>query len=296
MDDFYSGGRKTTWRGWCWNRVAERVTPYDRKNAVVVCLAGPQNRDRCEAISRGFGDHNVIAVDISDRCVDSARLDGGLAIKGDLRQVLDEITARLPVTVVVADLMCGLNERVKELIRFRGGTWVLNLQRGRDQIDCVPSDNGIPLSTMVATSFDYWAECFDWSGVPPERRSAKHRGFLAICEMAIKWHDILGEQKHMYFADKRCESEMYFLRRLKPQLYSYRSERGVSLWFDTVVYSCLEQTIEPRFQQKQLDALTENGWYSPHSKDSLARRSIKNKCSALLAVRTKKKKKRGVIH
>lgn len=295
MDDIYGGGRKSTWRGWMWNRICERIPKHDRSSAVVVCLAGPEDRDRPEAIKRGFVNHNVISVDIHQGCVEKSRENGGLAIRGDLKDVLRRLSLKIPVSVVVADLMCGLDARVKDLIKDADGVWALNLQRGRDEVDAIsPYQRETPISEVINRDRSYWMEFFDWSGVPPRFRTPKHRGFVAMCDDvfhrldSIEFHD---EWTRRHLGSGRCARECSEFRDLRPQLYSYRSERG-ALYFDTVVFSGPDPRDTREFRQanKRVQDRIDRTYVGSMANTRTGRNAIstKRKCAALLAVRTKK--------
>jgi hypothetical protein len=107
----------------------------------VLYLADKNDLDRSVALSKGFKNENLIAVNWNEEICRSIRASGNPAICGDLSAIVYawDYTIHPPLGVIVADLMCGLNARAME---FLGACLSLslplwpcisvNLLRGRD--------------------------------------------------------------------------------------------------------------------------------------------------------------------
>lgn len=135
----YKFGAKNQWRRRLWSQIAD-VTK-NRKDAVVLYLAGPQDLDREVAVRHGFSPANLIAVDADRAVVAALRKRGSTAIYGRLDDVMANWPADWPVSVVLADFVSGLHFHVLRSIliwsfapQFKSGVMAVNLQRGRDEI------------------------------------------------------------------------------------------------------------------------------------------------------------------
>lgn len=134
----YNFEQKNHWRNTIWNRIAERIKCRP-ENAIVLYLAAEQDLDRDAALKRGFVNNNLIAVDRDGAAVDAIRSAGNLCIHGDVIDVMRTWPEHTPVSAVIADFMCGLEESLME--RFMVGSmapgvrdcvFLCNLLRGRD--------------------------------------------------------------------------------------------------------------------------------------------------------------------
>ena len=144
----YSCRAKDQWRHWVWNRISERIpkvnmaTGERRSQATVLYLVGPDDHDRELAISKGFADLNVIAVDIDRKCVAAVRQKKHLGICGRLEDLLTMWPADWPIDAVLADFTCGLDRKtmmgfmaslfVSRGLRMGRTVLAVNIQRGRD--------------------------------------------------------------------------------------------------------------------------------------------------------------------
>jgi hypothetical protein len=137
--DNYKFGPKNNWRRTIWNEISSRVGK-DKRDGIVLYLAGLEDLDRAVAVEKGFHPNNLIAIDRDQRVVDAMRAQGKLAIKGDLSSVIAHWPHDLPIAAIVADFCCGLEKSI--FVDFVGSlTWAplhpgcvvaVNLQRGRD--------------------------------------------------------------------------------------------------------------------------------------------------------------------
>lgn len=135
--EFYDSDQKLFWRGWVWNRLQERFSALERRQATVLYLVGPHDFDREVALKKGFSNQNLIAVDTCKQYVENVRKQKNLAIQGRLQDILVAWPKDWKIDAVVADFTCGLDD---QLLQFQGslviskpGHVAVNLQRGRDQ-------------------------------------------------------------------------------------------------------------------------------------------------------------------
>lgn len=155
--DEYTSKQKENWRGWQWNRIVEKLCgprnlgPAGIRNVLkdktVLYLCGPDAFDREVALSHGFDDCNLIAVDTNADCIANVRRDGGLGITCTLGELLINWPADWKIDAVVADFCCGFEDASQGLpfalwrspgIQAHTDTMpvvAVNLQRGRDNIN-----------------------------------------------------------------------------------------------------------------------------------------------------------------
>ena len=218
----YSYGSKKQWRRWCWNRAAERIA--DRKNALVLFLAGENAHDIEAAERKGFWRRNMIAIEKDPATVKKLRALGLLVIEGDLMKVLFCWPPERKIDLVFADFCCGLNysvsrdvPRAYSLRSCMNAVWIVNMLRGRD------AD-----SNDLRRSF---SECFEMN--------TKHRGEVLFTAAATDVVFGAGQRPHPeHEADLQLASERIkvVFRNAQPETYSYRSTAGTQT-FDTVIYS-----------------------------------------------------------
>ena len=131
-------GTKNNWRRWVWNRVRERFTRVD--DALVLYLAGHEDLDREVAVSKGFRNENLIAVDDNPKVVKAIRAKGFLAIQHDLAELVFMWPEDWPLTFVLADFCSGFIDSswvfaeacVSSKALVRGSVVAVNFQRGRE--------------------------------------------------------------------------------------------------------------------------------------------------------------------
>jgi hypothetical protein len=181
----YDNGTKQTMRGWTWNRVCDFIPKPMRKATNVVYLSGPHDFDRRKAISNGFVDENILAVDRDKTCVESVRRNGGLAIAADLTEVLLHEPFAEPPGVIIADLVCGFSFATEQLFTVMccqpNCVIAMNLQRGRDvaggevfsRLNKIVKDDFSELASAVRIDGDI---C-DWR---------KHRGLMIYLSFVAK--------------------------------------------------------------------------------------------------------------
>lgn len=137
----YKNGAKNNWRRQMWNTVREFTdNPSD---AMVLYLPGAANLDVPVAISKGFKQANMLAVEREGKVVEHLRRKYRQpVIHGSLAHTLIGWPQNRPVAVIVADLVSGFDGLVTDIVRawmllqpFEGATLVLNMQRGRES-DC----------------------------------------------------------------------------------------------------------------------------------------------------------------
>lgn len=209
----YDYGNKRNWRRWMWNRIAERTD--DRRNALVLFLAGKDAHDIAVAEQKGFQRKNMIAVERDKATVRELRDSGVLTIEGDLCDVLSSWPQARSVDVVVADFCCGLEIKILQSLHqapmmrpLINAAMAFNFQRGRER-------------TSEAI-FDALA-C---QGVDTKNRAAT---FYSLCVAKCMLNEPNIDQGRAY------EAYALFGRRAEPKFFSYRSTAG-NLYFDTVVF------------------------------------------------------------
>lgn len=133
----YKNGQKNNWRRRAWNHIASLAD----KDAVVLYLPGERDLDRKEAVQRGFKDNNLIAVERDKSVAATLRKQGVNTINSDLLTVLQNWPNHTPIGVVIADLQCGFDPAVFDLVKafalhpaLYETTFLVNLQRGRDTL------------------------------------------------------------------------------------------------------------------------------------------------------------------
>lgn len=208
----YQYGNKRNWRRWMWNRIADRTE--DRRNALVLFLAGEDAHDIAAAELKGFQRKNMIAVERDKATLQKLRDSGVLTIEGDLCDVLLSWPQTRSVDVVVADFCCGLEMSILQALHqapmmrpLLNAAMAFNFLRGRD-----PSTNAIR------------------SGLAGSGISTKNRAetFYGMC--------MAGCLRDMPNVDERlAEAGALFDRLAEPAFSSYRSTAGHQ-FFDTVVF------------------------------------------------------------
>lgn len=165
----YVNEQKRHWRYWVWKRMKAhcQVMPHQ---ATVLFLSGPSPEDLAAAQKYGFKVRNIVAVDRDEDCVRSARKNGCVAIKGELKDVVRKWDDG-PIHGLIADYCCGLSHQsyldswVMSVSIY--GPTCLNFQRGResDEMSRTVRDH---ISTICPT---------------------KHRGeqFMALCAFHAYW-------------------------------------------------------------------------------------------------------------
>jgi len=247
----YLNGNKATWRGWVWNRIAERIR--DKRNANVLYLIGDSDEDRKKAISKGFRNENLIGVDVRQSSVDAVREAGGIAICADINEVISEWPENRSVDAVVLDYCSGLQENTALTVpliasrkAFIPSVVVINLQRGRDNVTGA-------ISSLV--------KCDDSAAMADHlrRQYGKHRGEMLLSSL---FSGIAYEQSKTTGEDPR---ELFFsvANAFNPQFYSCSPNKVV---MDTSVFTV--------------------PWHMFRITRSVSFSQTKRKISALLAVQT----------
>lgn len=200
----YKFGIKNQWRRWLWNRIEERLTVPARE-AVVLYLAGQDDLDRYVALRHGFKDHNLIAIDRSEKVVRTLRNSGVVSMQGEFMDAICTWPANRPVHAIVGDFCCGLESKMWKrimglmlLTHVRPAVYAFNFLRGRDQ-----SSNGIRASILesIGKSRD----------VIPELKAlaeAKHRGMIVACDIVSTMISVMVEGRYEFTTDEKGETQM----------------------------------------------------------------------------------------
>ncbi len=273
----YDNATKQSWRCWAWNRICERLWAIKRpgarmpkrdsaafrevaKDATVLYLVGPNDRDRSEAIKRGFRNANLLAVDIDSENVASVRSAGNIAITGDLATVILDWPVDWPLDVIVADLCCGLTESAYDVMRaiiaHRGApgevrrlVCAVNLQRGRDSA-----------SNNARETFRLHNASCSLCGLNADD-AKKHRGamFCAVYASSVAPHCAVNGVR---------PTPMDIIGLIDPVLTSYRSSHVV---MDSAVMTTISVPV----------------LYEDWPRECTQRRNVRRKLAAMRAVRTK---------
>lgn len=270
----YDFGQKRHWRRWVWNRIAERTG--SPREAICVYLPGATDLDRPLALERGFLSANLIGVERNDQALDQLRGSGVLTIDGDLFRAVEAVAYKRPVSVVFADLCCGLTvptwswlSMAMNLPNLQHATFIFNLLRGRDQ------QSG-PIRELMSD----------------EAFIGKHRGKMLLhwllstramkhAEVMVAnggWPDIDMERVDKGYAKMLSTSNAAF--------NSYRSTAGNQV-FDTVVFKNPMTIVD--YSQVQLDV---HSLYKKHGRiTEPAFVQAKRSAAAIMAHRTRRLQK-----
>jgi|3_EtaG_2_1085321.scaffolds.fasta_scaffold02708_6 hypothetical protein len=232
----YKFGRKNNWRRWSWNAIKERL-PVSPINAVGLYLAGSDDLDRPVAISKGFKEENLIAVDVNALAVTKLRKQKRIALNLEISHVIGNW--RNPkLSFVSADLCSGLTAHSENLLKsFLYSTGVedhcviaLNMLRGRDDTDWLKYYKN-KLSTCDRNSF------FEASRdlVPnPFGQIELHRGVAVVLTLMDVFMN-LAKKTSLLSEDKSTSIRQMsgILIKMNPTFNSYKSKK---LTMDSVVF------------------------------------------------------------
>lgn len=214
----YDFPQKNHWRGRIWNELAERVTVHPR-DAVVLYLAAESDMDRPTARRKGFHEHNLIAVDLDPAAVAGIRKGGGLAVCGDLFDVLTCWPSHTPIHAVIADFTGGLTKeritRIGQAMTYRAtadAVFVANLLRGRD------ADPNLLREALIASRTTKVAEkhrgvmlCLSAIWEPASCMvSADETDKRAFVGEMITWFHALTEKARTVYGSYKSTSGQYF--------------------------------------------------------------------------------------
>jgi hypothetical protein len=288
-DRNYKVGPKNNWRRTVWNEILRRTNGRE-KTYPILYLCGPQDLDRLIATSKGVPNQNLIAVDRELRNVERVKGDGLPAIDADVTRVLKAWPLSKPVSAVSLDFCSGLEFSLLEfgitdaLVRdcYHKSVVMVNMMRGRD-----PSSNdyrkiseryGVILSGLMRTGSP--ARFYNTLSCDPKNRAVSLAFWIAgvLVGPLLRLHSLpIDAFDEMY---RRC------MELMRPSFISYKSGHLV---FDSVVFRPITL----------LDLQTESfGAYLPSDeveKDISADVSIARRLNALLAVRTRRIARNGLV-
>lgn len=164
----YDNATKDTWRGWAWNQVQSRVPPGSR----VLVLCGDIAGDLKPAIRRGY---EVVGVDLNPDCVDTFRINGGVAIKDNASAQI----ALMKPDACILDFKNGFNQGNMQTVfhaSLNCKCVVANFLRGRDDI-VSEKRGGIPSQIPPLPNYR-GRRLTAWFHKP------KHRGAMFVCNLA----------------------------------------------------------------------------------------------------------------
>lgn len=177
----YRNGTKNNWRRRAWNIVADSVR--ERGDAVVLYLPGSANLDLKVALDHGFKQRNMICIE-RDKAVARhlRRQYRQTVIDERLTDVMLAWPDSTPVSVIVADMVCGLEREALGLlspwlggVSFAGSTLVLNVMRGRET-------HWTFKILKEQREKEWWPRTAERLGV-----DEKHRGMMAVTMLRLLW-------------------------------------------------------------------------------------------------------------
>lgn len=207
----YRNGQKNRWRHSVWCQLRRR--PLDFASGICLYLPGEEDLDRENARRCGLPTHNMIAVERDPAVVKRLRARGTTCIEGSLADVMLAWQSAVPVRTVIADLQCGLTAEAQNVMctwavgaPFRGGTLVLNVQRGRETGDSNEFNRAcrVEIDKIVAKHPLNGSMC-----------PASHRGAAAMAQLFCMLDTVAIDLG--YTLSKQAE----FHRRLNARLGSY---------------------------------------------------------------------------
>lgn len=259
----YKFGQKNNWRRTIWNEIAARVDK--RKSAVCMYLAGAEDHDRAVAVSKGFDDRNLIAVEREQSVSSKLRGAGVLTVCADLSDALIAWPDGKRIDVIFGDLCGGLHDNFVTVLcgalqrqAFQKTIFAFNLLRGRDPFGA----KAIALGRGIDAN-------------------EKHRGRLLYRNvetilLCLVWNEIgkveIASEKDLAEWNSwkaRCREH------LRPVFFSYKSG---ALVFDSVVFNGFHG---------------ENGFISGALKEKHAASKVRRRIAAVLAHRTMRIEKTG---
>lgn len=214
----YDYGNKRQWRRWLWNRIAERTE--NRREGLVLFLAGENAHDIEVAVSKGFHARNMIAVERAPDVCARLRSSGVLTIAGDLVETVRAWGHDRQISAVVGDFCCGLHSKIMSDLggalltnpAFWDATIAVNFLRGRD---ATMNDVRQNLQELAPSLFD------------------KHRGSLFCKLMLLNCCPAPEDVDHN--ADIVWAGISAVEDAARPSFTSYKSTAGNQV-FDTAVF------------------------------------------------------------
>lgn len=225
----YDFGPKRHWRRWVWNRISEKVP--NRRDALVLYLAGSNDFDRPIAISKGFSGSNMVAVERDPQARATLRHDGVLTADADFFDAVGSQYGKRSIGVVFGDLCCGLHANMTLQVAHWAAcptmtetVFAFNLLRGRD-----PSTNRIRDSS-TRLFHDVLKD------------DGKHRGKQMAVQIAMRLGSSLFAHMHPRLAKISTPAERAewyecaktCFESLDAEFCSYKSDSGQV--FDSVVF------------------------------------------------------------
>ena len=302
----YDNPIKGAARGWAWNRICDRIRSKDeRRRARIFVLIGDTIEELRVAQTKGFSHFNVIGVDVRPEPVKAWREAGGLAIQAPLEAVI--AFSKHDPSAVIADFCGGISDVsfltfLVSLFRTKlPGCIVMNLLRGRDEIDNYRPDNFL---NFCKTAGD-------------DRLSqvSKKRSFIVLMNLfqRIYSQTIATDLKIKTWPPtpeqfKAVEDQFKgfwpdFQRGLSPQFHDYQSKDS-SQYFDSLAINSigldymllfgsrgefkLGTKLSPEDRAYGLEQMRNRAQFLVTSSGKYDIKSIKQRLAALEAVRTKK--------
>lgn len=268
MSKNFKFGTKNNWRRWAWNQIAKRVE--NKRQALVLYLAGEQDLDRKIAMEKGFKSDNLIIVENNPGVVKSLRGQGKNVIRADIENVLANWPLQGPaVDVVIADFCSGLGLNLN--IAFGGifmvpslwkTTYIVNLMRGRD-----------PFSSHFKDFLNRQA-IFEFDDL--KNRAVLLMTWIALNALRGRWGMATGEWTGFKVTRSGWDEILSYLN---SGFFSYRSG---NLFFDSAVFNSPNRYGSDSEALEIISRFRAKGktWATPRVEE------VKKRISAALAIRT----------
>jgi hypothetical protein len=277
--DSYKFGNKNNWRRRQWNLIRDRIS-VSPKDAVVLYLAGPEDLDREVAISKGFRDSNLIAVERNKRTAAGLRKKGILTLNCDIIDAIYSYNRDKKIDVLVADLTCGLEHKIWFAVamswllpQMSKAVYSLNMQRGREN-RFAAVDAMRKISKQEGSH-----ELFGM-----HRALMLYRAYLeTYIYSGFQSFEIDDSGMHFYDIDNLLYLEAFYYTKLitnPSEPISYKSDKG-NLVFDSIVFKSVGDDILKNFI---------NGQHAQQFVQGIAfnKKNVRRSLGAILAHRTRR--------
>jgi len=282
----YGFGQKNNWRRWAWNRLAERID-VPARDAIVLYLAGAEDRDRRIALERGFRPDNLIAIESHASTLREIRRKRTLCIHGDFWATVYSWPRHIPIHGIIGDFCCGLDHntgsKIMGLIAFKPTLSVaaaFNFLRGRD-----PSSSEVRAAAQQLITA---MSVFDVDS--PKHRGAQIASLMTGFAMGEVWKPLVDRYRNMNLSPSQQERSerlllhdggRHFAALIAKNVYrcafnSYRSTSGQV--FDSLVFKHKDSGI-PESDMVLAEATAE-------LRDTIGDQRQARRISAVLAHRT----------